>query len=199
MRMPTTSTQAAAERDNRRAAEPLASTLTTHATVERLVGMVPGTDPLSVEANYMVVRAFGALAGAMDGYLAEWGLTPARMTLLRVLHEAPEHRLTMGQIRSRLNVTSTNVSKLVAGLERRGWVRRVAGDADRRVVHAELTDSGNRQFQERLPGMLQQMEDFWAEFNAAEKTTVIEAMRKLWFSVQAGPARAAAPAPSTED
>lgn len=146
--------------------------------------LAPGVDLTAVEANFTLVRAFGAVQDVMEPYLASFGLSPARLTFLRVLYQAPGHRLTMGEIRQRLNVTSTNVSKLAAGLERHGWVKRTVSERDRRVVYGELTPAGRAEFEARVPGALQKMAELWQGLNHQEQETAIALLQKLWYSVQ---------------
>lgn len=153
-------------------------------TMSLMGRLAPGVDLLGVEANFAVVRLYGALAAAMDAYLAPHGLSPARLTILRILFEAPDNRLSMGQLRRGLNVTSTNVSKLVTALERKTLVRRVAGQHDRRVVLAELTDAGREQFLQIMPCALRHIESFWARLDEQDKVSVIQLLGRVWMSIQ---------------
>lgn len=49
---------------------------------------------------------------------------------------------TLGDVARSLNVTPAVVTGLIDRLERRGYVRRVASQFDRRRVHIELTTAG---------------------------------------------------------
>ena len=171
-----------AERRERAASgnrRPLAAAPATHETVRRLAEQWPNADVSAVEANFAVVRVYGALASAMETFLAPWGLNPARLTLLRVLYEALPHPLTAGQIRQRLNVTSTNVSKLVRGLEARGLVHRTEGQEDHRLVEVQLTERGIAEFETVMPLALNQMELFWQNVPAEARTAVIDATQTV--------------------
>ena len=73
------------------------------------------------------------------GILVE-GMTYPRM---RLLHElAEEGPQIMAALRARLGVSARNITVLVDGLERDGFVKRVPHPQDRRATLVELTDQG---------------------------------------------------------
>src|SRR4029450_5734687 len=73
------------------------------------------------------------------GILVE-GMTYPRM---RLLHElAEEGPQIMATLRARLGVSARNITVLVDGLERDGFVERVPHPQDRRATLVELTDQG---------------------------------------------------------
>jgi DNA-binding MarR family transcriptional regulator len=43
-------------------------------------------------------------------------------------------------------LTQSGITRLLAGLEKAGWVARASCDRDGRVVYAQLTESGNAKF-----------------------------------------------------
>lgn len=57
-------------------------------------------------------------------------------------------RLTAGQIVRRSGMHKTKVSRAVAALERRVWLRRSTDEADRRIENLELTEAGRSAFGE---------------------------------------------------
>lgn len=61
---------------------------------------------------------------------------------LWVLAAAGEAPLTQGELGRSLWLEKSTVSRLIAGLERRGWVVRRRDAANRRFVRVELTDRG---------------------------------------------------------
>ncbi len=92
-----------------------------------------------VESVVHLLRTSALLQEVSNCLLAPHGLSLAQYNLLVVLYAAPEHRLPMHIIGEQMSVTRTNITKLVDGLERGGWVERKACPADRRVVLATLT------------------------------------------------------------
>jgi DNA-binding MarR family transcriptional regulator len=66
-------------------------------------------------------------------------LSPAHLRTLTLLKI---QGCRLGELAEREQVTSATISRSVATLEERGWVRRVRSQDDRRVVVAELTPQG---------------------------------------------------------
>ena len=68
------------------------------------------------------------------------GMTYPRMNLIHVLAEdGPQ---IMAVLRDRLGVSARNITVLVDGLEKEGFVRRTPHPRDRRATVIELTDDG---------------------------------------------------------
>jgi DNA-binding MarR family transcriptional regulator len=73
------------------------------------------------------------------GILVE-GMTYPRMRLIhQIAEDGPQ---IMSDLRDRLGVSARNVTVLVDGLERHGFVRRVPHPTDRRATVIELTKEG---------------------------------------------------------
>jgi DNA-binding MarR family transcriptional regulator len=69
----------------------------------------------------------------------EHDLSLRQLTALRCIGEPST---TLGDVARHLNVTPAVVTGLIDRLERRGYVRRVGSQFDRRRVHIELTSEG---------------------------------------------------------
>ena len=70
------------------------------------------------------------------------GLTPSQYNVMRILRGASPDALTCGEISSRLVTPGPDVTRLLDKLEERGWVERVRGSEDRRVVRSRINDDG---------------------------------------------------------
>ncbi len=82
-------------------------------------------------------------------YMERFGVTVPQSGVLKALDECGS--LPIGTLADRLLLRTSTVSGIVDRLERDGHVTRVRGNADRRVVHVELTHQG-RGLCARLPG-----------------------------------------------
>jgi DNA-binding MarR family transcriptional regulator len=90
-------------------------------------------------ADLFSVLAPAFLKWQYAGILVE-AMTYPRM---RLLHElAEEGPQIMATLRARLGVSARNITVLVDGLERDGFVKRVPHPQDRRATLVELTDQG---------------------------------------------------------
>jgi DNA-binding MarR family transcriptional regulator len=62
--------------------------------------------------------------------------------VLTQLAEAPEKKLRLGHLSEKLQISKSNVTRLVDGIEGAGFLAREPGRQDRRVVWAVLTTAG---------------------------------------------------------
>ncbi|HWU05680.1 MAG TPA: MarR family transcriptional regulator [Streptomyces sp.] len=96
-------------------------------------------------------RTLGELDRALDGH----GLGASEFEVLDVLVEAVTGRgdacLRVQEIASRIHLSQSALSRLVARLERDGLVRRAMCAEDRRGVRVELTDTGRARHTEARP------------------------------------------------
>lgn len=73
---------------------------------------------------------------------AEYGLTPARFDMLRIVLVHEEHGVLQSRIRALLGVSGATVSRMLKALEALGFVTRKPLAADRRNLVVALTDDG---------------------------------------------------------
>ncbi|KAA9158069.1 MarR family transcriptional regulator [Amycolatopsis acidicola] len=99
----------------------------------------------SKELNMRLRRVAHHLETELRRELAAFGIELWEMELLGALKRAGEpYQLSAGELLRRMRVTSGGVTKRVAGLERKGWVRRDIDPDDRRQILVSLTDEGVR-------------------------------------------------------
>jgi DNA-binding MarR family transcriptional regulator len=75
-----------------------------------------------------------------EGALAEEDLTPSRLAALTTLDDSGP--LTLGQLAAQEQVSSPNMTRIVARLEERGLAERELSNTDRRVVRVHITERG---------------------------------------------------------
>jgi DNA-binding MarR family transcriptional regulator len=95
-----------------------------------------------------VVRAHQLLMERIDAVLRPRDLTFARYEVLRLLSFTREAAMPMSRLGSLLQVHPTSVTNAVDRLVAQGYVDRVRGESDRRVVRAVLTDAGREAVEE---------------------------------------------------
>lgn len=88
-------------------------------------------------------QATSRLRSEMSRRVAERvGVSVTEFDVLWHLANAIDRRLTMSDVAERAMITPSGATRLVARLERRGWVRREALPDNRRTVYAVLTPAG---------------------------------------------------------
>lgn len=89
-----------------------------------------------------IMRAQQILMARLNALLKPFDMTLPRYEALMVLYLSRRGALPLGKLGRRLQVHPTSVTSLVDGLERLGYVRRVADVEDRRTTLAEITPQG---------------------------------------------------------
>jgi DNA-binding MarR family transcriptional regulator len=96
-----------------------------------------------VEAFAALLRAHAATTRAFNTELvAEHGLTLSDYEVLLRLARAPERRMRRVDLAEQVLLTPSGITRLLAGLERSGYVERAACESDARVTYAQLTEDG---------------------------------------------------------
>jgi DNA-binding MarR family transcriptional regulator len=83
-----------------------------------------------------------------DAILRPSGLRATQFTLLQALNEVPE--ISQKQLAELLEIDSTTLTRTLAPLRRKGWLRAEAGD-DRRELRLSLARAGKRAYDRALP------------------------------------------------
>jgi DNA-binding MarR family transcriptional regulator len=85
------------------------------------------------------------------------------------LYFSRDNLLPQNKISRELNVSRTNVTNLIDGLERDGLVERVPSPMDRRVSYAKLTEAGHELCGKLMPPLTRLTEDATRDFTREEK------------------------------
>jgi len=146
----------------------------------------PWADIAALELNQRLAGAEAARRAAMVHRWGAIGLSKAtgQYTVLRNLRFVDGHRLTQSEIGRRLNVTSSNVTRLIDGLEEDGLVRRSADHADRRVTYVELTKDGEILAERIVPAVIQFSMDVAQIFSPEELQTLLSMLARLQTHVE---------------
>ena len=118
------------------------------------------------------------------GRLREFGVTPARFDLMRLIYER-NYRWSQSQLRRRLGVARATISRMLRSLERLGWITREPDPYDRRTRRCVLTYEGRRVVASVMSELV------WPHViervvNAALQTNDVEHERKWadWFAAR---------------
>jgi DNA-binding MarR family transcriptional regulator len=83
--------------------------------------------------------------------LAGFGIAEGDYGVLVQLSEAPERRMRMCDLASRMHLSPSGLTRRLDGMVREGLVERVASEEDRRVSLAVLTDAGMARLEAAAP------------------------------------------------
>jgi DNA-binding MarR family transcriptional regulator len=141
-------------------------------------GHCPTTPPLAFEAQFMLMRTYMSLK--LDSpFELRGGITRARYNVLRLLAQSPDDRLLMTDIVTGMNVSPTNITKLVDVLVEDNYVRRVPDPSDKRKFWVELMPQGRQIFEEIIPDVGHHVRDFWTGISEQEMRTLIHLLSRL--------------------
>ena len=89
--------------------------------------------------------------------------------------------ITIGDISSTLGIAKPNITPLLDSLTERGYVERIRGTGDKRIVNVHLTESGRRKLEE-LQGAIAQQVMGWEEW--CNRSEIKQLNHALAFLVQ---------------
>jgi DNA-binding MarR family transcriptional regulator len=99
---------------------------------------------------------------------AEFGMSLSRFDLMSQL-DGKENGIRMGELSSRLMVTTGNITGLTNELERDGLVERMSDPTSRRAFLVRLTPKGRRQFRSAAKALEDWITEFFSVFSRKEK------------------------------
>ena len=92
---------------------------------------------------------------------------------------AADGPLNHGELAARLRLEKSTVSRLVRQLEKRKWIKRASAVHDRRVIHIQLTPSGQAAAQRLADARHSKFDDLLAALPKAKRASILEAMSTL--------------------
>ena len=140
------------------------------------------SEPLSkhrLKTWIRLLRATRAVEAELREFLrVEHAGTLPRFDVLAALFRA-DGPLTMGELSQQLLVSNGNATAVVDRLERDGLVRRTPSPADRRVILAQLTDEGRRQFEAQAAPHEARVDALFAGLSAADLDLLDDLLHRL--------------------
>ena len=117
-----------------------------------------------MDAFVALLQAHAIATRRLSGQLVDdHGLTINDYEVLLRLARAPERRMRRVDLAARVFLTPSGITRLLDGLERCGYVERLACPSDRRVAWAVLTDEGFAKVEEASRSHFAQIEELFGE------------------------------------
>lgn len=134
---------------------------------------------------FLMQQAYGTLFSlinklqiAGDTYFD--GLTSRQfMTIVAILH-LPEDETTINNIARKLGTSKQNANRMVAGIEKLGYVKVVPSPKDKRATNVLLTDMGKQKVIECSEHAVDFMADLFQHFDTQELETLWSLLHKLY-------------------
>lgn len=96
--------------------------------------------------------------------------------LMALMQEQP---LAQGVLSNRLSLEKSTVSRLLSGLEKRGWIERDRNPDDRRIVEVALTEAGKQTAESLSTARQSKFDQVMQAIPEDQQTKVIDALQIL--------------------
>ncbi|MGH2774053.1 MAG: MarR family winged helix-turn-helix transcriptional regulator [Actinomycetota bacterium] len=143
------------------------------------VKLLPDDERLT--AWRLFLESYRRVLDTLDDELqSERGLSLTRYDVLVQLFSAPDHRLRMNQLASRILLSKSGLTRLIDRMEAEGLVERASSPIDRRGSFAVLTPRGEQIFREAAPVHLDGIHKHFAcHLTATEARTLANVFEKI--------------------
>ncbi|WP_019914846.1 MarR family winged helix-turn-helix transcriptional regulator [Paenibacillus sp. HW567] len=131
----------------------------------------------SLKLFVVLSKAYRSLMDQAVKDMKSHGLASAEFMVLEVLYH--RNRIPLQQIGGKILVTSGSITYNIDKLEKRGLLRRVPCNEDRRVTYAEITEAGRELFDDIFPRHAGSIHSLMGGLNKEEKSQAIELLKKL--------------------
>lgn len=113
---------------------------------------------------------------------AGYDLTPVQYAALEAIYENPG--ADQARVAELIGYDRATIGGVIERLEKKGWVRRVVSEQDRRARELSLTAKGNRVRAELQPVVHALQKDILQPLSAAEQALFVELARKAVWSTE---------------
>lgn len=159
-------------------------------TIFRIASKYPGVRAKTLEAYLKMMWFSGQVDRVLESHFAQWNLSRGRFMALMLLYRKcnanfvdggipEESALSPSELASQLDVTRGNMTGLIDGLEREGWIRRENDPEDRRGLLIHMTEDGKERLEKMLPVHFERMGKFLSKMTASEADGLLTGVEKL--------------------
>lgn len=131
----------------------------------------------SLKLFVVLSKAYKSLMDLAVKDMKKHGLASAEFMVLEVLYHRT--RIPLQQIGEKILVTSGSITYNIDKLEKRGLLRRVPCEDDRRVTYAEITEAGRQLFDDIFPQHVDFIHSLMGGLDSEEKTQATLLLKKL--------------------
>ncbi len=147
--------------------------------LQKLAKRYPSLDPMAIYAYLTLLGVAGEVAAVESANLARYGLGEGRYFILALLLEQLPRPLPQSELAELSGVTKGNMTGLIDGLERDGYVKREDPGEDRRVTPIALTASGRRLVEKIMPARFTGIAGLMSELSASEQKALVSLLSKV--------------------
>ena len=135
------------------------------------------TEVLALNSFIKLMRAAESVSGRVHQHLTKVGLTVSQFGALEALYHLGS--MSQADIGKKILKTSGNITMVIDHLEKRGLVKRIRNQEDRRFFTIHLTEEGNRLIHDFFPSHAALIAKEMSVLNASEQKDLARLCRKL--------------------
>jgi DNA-binding MarR family transcriptional regulator len=147
--------------------------------LQRIAERFPSLDPTAVQAVHVLLGVADEVSAAIGTNLARYGISQGKYVVLGLLLEHQPRALSHSELAELYGVTKGDITGLVDGLERDGYVKREASGDDRRVTPIALAAAGRRLIGKLLPDHAGRVSAFMRGLSVSERKTLVELLTRV--------------------
>ncbi|MDF2960752.1 MAG: MarR family transcriptional regulator [Paenibacillus sp.] len=136
----------------------------------------------SLKLFVVLSKAYRTIMDRAVKDMKQYGLSPSEFMVLEVLYT--KRRIPLQQIGEKILVTSGSITYNIDKLEKRGLLKRVPCQEDRRVIYAEITAAGDQLFDEIFPKHAGVIDSLTKGLSPDEKLDAIKLIKQLGKGVE---------------
>jgi MarR family 2-MHQ and catechol resistance regulon transcriptional repressor len=131
----------------------------------------------SLKLFVVLSKAYKTIMDKAVKDMKQHGMSPSEFTVLEVLYN--KGKFPMQQIGNKILVTSGSVTYNIDKLEKKGLLKRVLCEEDRRVIYAEITEAGTELFDRIFPDHAKMVDQLMSSLSLNEKLEATQLLKKL--------------------
>ncbi len=126
-----------------------------------------------------LVLAYATIKNRLSRRIRGRGMTLAGLNIMSLLEQGEGRSLPLHEISRLMLVSRANITQVMNGLEKKGFVRREHSESDRRLCVARLSHRGLSWLREFWPGHYAEIGRIFSGVSAAEKRRLSAGLGKI--------------------
>ena len=153
--------------------------LPTDQTLEEISKRYHELDPSALKACAALLRTGSDLLTAFENILSKNGLSQGRFLTLIVLNRTPDRAINPSTLAQKVGVKRATMTGLLDGLEKKGLVKRLAHQKDRRKISIQLTVVGKDALDKMLPDYYSRIARLMKDLTESERQNLKSLLKKI--------------------
>ncbi|WP_413943044.1 MarR family winged helix-turn-helix transcriptional regulator [Bdellovibrio sp. HCB-162] len=141
-------------------------------------GQVRYSDPATAFL-FRTLRLSALLEARLSSLCAKHGITASQFQTLAALRRLSPQPLTAAQVMKYSVLTSGSVTSMIDQLQKKGLVKKLQDETDKRAVRITLTPRGKDLIEPILKERLKELQSFAKKISKKEQEAVSEALKKI--------------------